>query len=195
MLTCSFAQDRCALPRPGPFSPIAVRTEDSPQSPPPSFVSQAHWRVHASRWRSSWARVRRCPTPSGFGHRRVAGELQCYFDPGRGLGRRVGWGWGGVAVAADSGQRKPKVRSRHRRHPTRRHKREELLTSLLHGRYCNPPNWKRNTGIVLVGWAVAAYFTFKFSAANERRLSPPYHHIPSQQWCAWAKHDDPSLPR
>ena len=183
-------------PSPGPFSPIAVRTEDSPQSPPPSFVSQAHWRVHASRWRSSWARVRRCPTPSGFGHRRVAGELQCYFDPGRGLGRRVGWGWGGVAVAADSGQRKPKVRSRHRRHPTpRRHKREQLLTSLLHGRYCNPPNWKRNTGIVLVGWAVAAYFTFKFSAANERRLSPPYHHIPSQQWCAWAKHDDPSLPR
>ena len=81
-------------------------------------MSQAHWRVHASRWRSSWARVRRCPTPSGFGHRRVAGELQCYFDPGRGLGRRVGWGWGGVAVAADSGQRKPKLRSRHRRHPT-----------------------------------------------------------------------------
>ena len=78
---------------------------------------------------------------------------------------------------------------------TTTHKREELLTSLLYGRYCNPPNWKRNTGIVLVGWAVAAYFTFKISAANERRLSPPYHHIPSQQWCAWAKHDDPSLPR
>ena len=65
----------------------------------------------------------------------------------------------------------------------------------LHGRYCNPPNWKRNTAIVLAGWGVLAYFTFKISAANERRLSPPYHHIPSQQWCAWAKHDDPSLPR
>ena len=63
------------------------------------------------------------------------------------------------------------------------------------GWYCNPPNWKRNTAIVLAGWGVLAYFTFKISAANERRLSPPYHHIPSQQWCAWAKHDDPSLPR
>ena len=63
------------------------------------------------------------------------------------------------------------------------------------GWYCNPPNWRRNTAIVLGGWAVCAFFVFKFSAANERRLSPPYRHIPSQNWCAWAKHDDPSLPR
>ena len=70
-----------------------------------------------------------------------------------------------------------------------------LLTSFLYGRYCNPPNWRRNTAIVLGGWAVCAFFVFKFSAANERRLSPPYRHIPSQNWCAWAKHDDPSLPR
>ena len=48
---------------------------------------------------------------------------------------------------------------------------------------------------MLGGWAVCAFFVFKFSAANERRLSPPYRHIPSQNWCAWAKHDDPSLPR
>ena len=80
-----------------PSTPLCHRCAQpkaSPQRPPPSCVSQAHWRVHASRWRSSWARVPRCPTPSGFGHRRVAGELQC-FDPGRGLGRRVG---GGEAV-------------------------------------------------------------------------------------------------
>ena len=186
------AQDRCALLA---LSPSAVTTEDLSSKPTALVRVTSSLACTRDRWRSSWARVRRCPTPSGFGHRRVAGELQCYFDPGRGLGRRVGVGWGGVAVAADSGQRKPKVRSRHRHHPTRRHKQRSCSPRFLHGRYCNPPNWKRNTGIVLVGWAVAAYFTFKISAANERRLSPPYHHIPSQQWCAWAKHDDPSLPR
>ena len=74
-------------------------------------------------------------------------------------------------------------------------KKRGAATSFLHGRYCNPPNWRRNTAIVLGGWAVCAFFVFKYSAANERRLSPPYRHIPSQQWCAWAKHDDPSLPR
>ena len=40
-----------------------------------------------------------------------------------------------------------------------------------------------------------AYLAFQWSASVERRLCPPYRHIPSQSWCKWAKHDDPSLPR
>jgi len=63
---------------------------------------------------------------------------------------------------------------------------------LLARRYCNPPNWQRNTAIVAVGWMVAWYFTFNLSASLERRLCPPCRPIPSQSWCKHAKEDDPS---
>ena len=62
------------------------------------------------------------------------------------------------------------------------------------GWWCNPTNWKRNTGIVAVGWAVISYVSFKWSAANERRLlAPVAYPMPSQYWCKHAVDDDPRL--
>ena len=61
------------------------------------------------------------------------------------------------------------------------------------GWYCHPPNWKRNTALVALGWVVVLGFTFRISANNERRLHPPDRFIPSQMWCKHAVEDDPRL--
>lgn len=62
------------------------------------------------------------------------------------------------------------------------------------GWWCEPKQWKRNTAICLGVWGVALFFTFKFSARNERRLGAPADYpIPSQYWCKHAAEDDPRL--
>ena len=63
------------------------------------------------------------------------------------------------------------------------------------GWYCNPPNWKRNTGLALAGYAFISYAVFKLSTSLERRPSPPYNFIPSQSWCKYAATDDPRVRR
>ena len=61
------------------------------------------------------------------------------------------------------------------------------------GWYCHPKQWKRNTAIVGFGWAVALFMTFRLSSSLERRLNPPDRPIPSQQWCKFARTDDPTV--
>ena len=66
--------------------------------------------------------------------------------------------------------------------------------SPMGGYWCNPPNWKRNTAILVAGWAGVLYMGFKWGSANERRFMPPVDYpIPSQYWCTHAVEDDPRL--
>lgn len=56
-----------------------------------------------------------------------------------------------------------------------------------------PLNWQRNTGFAFLAAGVAAYTIFQFSAARERRPTPPVNFIASQIWSAHAAEDDPRL--
>ena len=59
------------------------------------------------------------------------------------------------------------------------------------GWYCNPKNWKANTGRAFVLYAGITLLVFQLSRSLERRPVPPLFAIPSQGWCKHAAEDDP----
>jgi NADH dehydrogenase (ubiquinone) 1 beta subcomplex subunit 10 len=61
------------------------------------------------------------------------------------------------------------------------------------GWYCNPPNWRKNTGLAMFFVLVSSGVVWYISAQLERRPVPPYRFIPSQLWCKYAAVDDPRL--
>ena len=50
------------------------------------------------------------------------------------------------------------------------------------GWYPDPPNWRRNTALALLGTAILGYFVFRESARREERYRPATHFIPSELW-------------
>lgn len=63
------------------------------------------------------------------------------------------------------------------------------------GWYADNVNWKRNTGIVAVGIAALAVYTFAKSISYERRFHPGAIPVPSQSWGAYTLQDDPNYPQ
>ncbi|KXS20133.1 hypothetical protein M427DRAFT_108309 [Gonapodya prolifera JEL478] len=57
------------------------------------------------------------------------------------------------------------------------------------GWWGRPKNWRTNFAIVATGSAVFIYSVFRFSAANEIRMTPPISSIPSQKWAAEFKNE------
>mmetsp|Transcript_12801 Transcript_12801/g.18894 ORF Transcript_12801/g.18894 Transcript_12801/m.18894 type:complete len:89 (+) Transcript_12801:112-378(+) len=51
------------------------------------------------------------------------------------------------------------------------------------GWYANPPNWKRNTALALLGIVLSNAVVFSFSIKNEKRYIKPTGWIPSMLWC------------
>ncbi len=67
------------------------------------------------------------------------------------------------------------------------------------GWYCHyPPNWKRNTALVVAGWAAILTLATRWSWNNERARMPPPDNMyptPSQYYRSHAAEDDPRVSR
>ena len=50
------------------------------------------------------------------------------------------------------------------------------------GWYPDPPNWRRNTALAVLGTAIIGTYIFFQSAKREQRYQPASRFIPSEMW-------------